>query len=42
MLIKLPEYAEVAYWQANDGTFDTTSSIKINNGNVNVEKSGIV
>ena len=42
MLIKLPEYAEVAYWQANDGTFDTTSSIKINNGNINVEKSGIV
>lgn len=42
MLIKLPEYSEVAYWQANDGTFETTSSIKINNGDVNVEKSGIV
>lgn len=42
MLIKLPEYAEVAYWQANDGTFETTSTIKISNGAVNIEKSGIV
>lgn len=42
MLIKLPEYAEVAYWQANDGTFETTSTIKISNGTVNIEKSGIV
>ena len=42
MLIKLPEYSEVAYWQANDGTFETTSTIKISNGTVNIEKSGIV
>lgn len=42
MLIKLPEYSEVAYWQANDGTFETTSAIKISNGTVNIEKSGIV
>ena len=42
MLIKLPEYSEVAYWQSNDGTFETTSSIKIKNRDLNVEKSGII
>lgn len=42
MLIKLPEYTEVAYWQANDGTFDTTSSISIKNDKIEKSASGIV
>lgn len=42
MLIKLPEYSEIAYWQANDGTFETTSSINIKNDKIEKSASGIV
>lgn len=42
MLIKLPEYSEVAYWQANDGTFETTSSINIKNDKIEKSASGVV
>ena len=42
MLIKLPEYSEVVYWQANDGTFETTSSINIKNDKIEKSASGII
>lgn len=43
-LVALPHYKEVSYWQGlgKSGSFSDVSTIKVTNGTINVEQSGVL
>lgn len=43
-LVALPHYKEVSYWQGlgESGSFSDVSTIKVTNGTINVEQSGVL
>lgn len=43
-LVALPHYKEVSYWQGlgESGSFNDVSTIKVTNGTINVEQSGVL